>query len=195
MKAQGAGAAGSTSRNSILPRSRRTAGRLLPEPPRRGRAGNSPLSPILSLAIAALEKIHFWRGDPPDWIQWPSRAADWIACLSCVTVREEELLVERLAPRASSAPRAGVRVASATGTEDGDEGEQGGEGERVEELLRTDRQWKACDRSYQRNPTPARQAPTPHRTNQSSRALSRTYTPRCSPDLVRDSRTRIGFSR
>src|SRR5205823_4961679 len=94
-------------------------------------------------------------------------------------VGQEQLLVATLLLQPPQLRAAGVRSAERDETQDGHEGEQRGDGERAEELLRPDRQWNACDRSYQRiadeveNPAHAR----------------------CLRTWSGNSRTRIGFSR
>ena len=65
-------------------------------------------------------------------------------------VRQEKLLVATLLLQPPQLRAAGVRLAERDETEDGDEGEQRGDGDRAEELLRPDGQWDACDRSDER---------------------------------------------
>src|SRR5438094_9494257 len=94
-------------------------------------------------------------------------------------VRQEKLLVATLLLQPPQLRAAGVRLAERDETEDGHEGEQRGDGERAEELLRPDRQWNASDRSYQRI---ADGVDNPAHT-------------RCLRTWSGNSRTRIGFSR
>src|SRR5215472_11145141 len=86
-------------------------------------------------------------------------------------VRQEKLLVATLLLQPSQLRATRVRLAERDETEDGDEGEQRGDGERAEELLRPDGQRNACDRSYQR--TPAKGASFRHEVNRFRRDLQR----------------------
>ena len=60
-------------------------------------------------------------------------------------VRQEELLVATLLLQPPQLGAAGVRLAERDETEDGDEGEQRGDDERADELLRPDRERNPCD--------------------------------------------------
>src|SRR5205823_11225889 len=94
-------------------------------------------------------------------------------------VRQEKLLVATLLLQPPQLRAAGVRLAERDETEDGDEGEQRGDDEGAEELLRPDRQWNACDRSYERI----------------ADGVENPAHSRCPRIWSGNSRTRIGFSR
>src|SRR5262249_40562213 len=89
-------------------------------------------------------------------------------------VRQEELLVGTLLLQPTQLRAAGVRLAERDETEDGDEREQRGDGERAEDLLRAERQWDARERAYQGIVrTPAKGAFFRYDVNRLSRGLHR----------------------